>query len=121
VKPSVDPEATRQLLADIADAVRPVELARTAAAVERVLRTMAPGLYQPAVGGLVVAGVARELGVEMAGDSRCRFGCEACAGHRGVDLPGLVAEWALTNNELVEQRERYAPWNVSPHLFPEAQ
>lgn len=43
MKANVDRAETRRVLADIADAVRPVERARTAAAVDRVLEGITGG------------------------------------------------------------------------------
>jgi hypothetical protein len=119
VKPSVDREATRQLLADIADAVRPVELARTAAAVERALRTASPSVFQLATGAFLAQPILDELGLQ-----RPRHGCgEGCGCEDDTiepdDLPGLSMQFLVVGSNLTEQQSRYAPWVVSPHLFPE--
>lgn len=130
MKGSASPITTRQVLAGIADAIRPVECARTAAAVDRVLETATPGLngetwegnnvaYRVAVG---------DLDIDL---SPLRFHDLADTDMEVVDAtPGMalagLAEYVLDgpystaspSTALVWQQHRYAPWRVSPHLFP---
>lgn len=94
------------MLADIDAAVRPVERARTAAAVDRVLAT--------AMSGETCMGAAEDCDCLDAEIERCNA------------TPGLITDCscggAVTGCALSahigEQMQRYAPWNVSPHLFP---
>ena len=118
MKPSVDRSATSRVLADIDEAVRPVERARTAAAVERVLQTVAPGMSGP-LGGLdVTFAVCDELDIDWFPGTWCDDACPWCddADYGVDDLPGFRHEWK--NPPTAAERRRYAPWNVSPHLFP---
>lgn len=104
MKAPVDKATTARVLADIADAVRPVDMARTAAAVERVLATMSSG----------------ELCNGPFDDCECWNG----ETERDDATPGLVRQCTCDGEDYCElsaaidrQRERYAPWVVSPHLF----
>lgn len=128
MKPSVTPDATRAVLADIADAVRPVERARTAAAVERVLRTATADLWgEPAEAALHLADLYEDLGVTRL--TLGELGCDCNGECRDDDVfairddatPGMVTAHPLPDEAQVAaaefQRRRYAPWVVSPHLF----
>jgi hypothetical protein len=126
VKPSVDREATRQMLADIADAVRPVELARTAAAVDRVLATATPSMASQCDEGVELADdLCVELGLELEYPGLCLDDdCPCLFGAANVDrdeaTPGMVAIRSVGDPaDRLIQEARYHPWNVSPHLFPE--
>lgn len=120
MKARVDRAATERVLADIADAVRPVDRARTAAAVERVLRTASPGVFENAWGYFnLTQPLSVELGFTLADDRfGCQGPCDGCDTDTAVDLPGLTY---YIDSGLVPGRERrrYAPWVVSPHLFAE--
>jgi hypothetical protein len=104
VKPTVDREATRRVLADIDDAVRPVERARTAAAVERVLDSAV------SASGITPHGAC--------GDRSCPCVEDAI-------LRDSLGDWfrPLSKAEFRDAvwQRGYAPWDISPHLFPEAQ
>jgi hypothetical protein len=116
VKARVDRATTSRILDDIADAVRPVERARTTAAVDRVLATASAGCSEMASAFVeVTKPVAGSLGVEVTwlGDN-CPY-CSCYWDREYDELPGLHAEFDAYQAD--DQRERYAPWNVSPHLF----
>jgi hypothetical protein len=99
VKATVDPTATRRVLADIDAAVRPVEHARTAAAVERVLRTASCSLYEPADARRALWELYEEFELTDVVDDLCDFGeCSWCDEAEPVDdLLGLrvCACWGL--------------------------
>lgn len=90
MKTNVDRAETRRVLADIADAVRPVERARTAAAVNRVLD-----------------GACANGPLSMPRGSHTPF--------RTYYLTGDPALNLLGPDEVLA--EIYAPHVVSPHLF----
>jgi hypothetical protein len=122
MKASVARADTARVLADIDDAVRPVERARTAAAVDRVLAT-ASVAHGPFAGAHIqsyeicaVAG--REPGHHTYCDTHCPdpAGCRSAAIEREDGHPGLAP--ARGAKCITRQRQTYAPWNVSPHLFP---
>lgn len=121
MKPSVAIEDTRRVLADIEAVVLQVEMARTAAAVERVLATASPGVFESPTAAQVVRPLFAELGV-----FRPQLGCAGGAGCGCVEdvipvdgLPGLWHAAFVYSRDLVTQRALYAPWVVSPHLFEE--
>lgn len=113
--------ATARVLADIDAAVRPVERARTAAAVDRVLATASPG---HGVATLASRGYTFRIAEEV-GVAPVRTYCEVhCLG--GEECPGNLDDREDSTGGVLSalatptpwQRERYAPHNVSPHLFP---
>jgi hypothetical protein len=118
VKPSVTPDATRAVLADIADAVRPVERARTAAAVDRVLETAAPSILGCGAGWSIAKGLSVELGIQLA-DVGHTGSCGCFEAYIDRDSLGdlLAAADDCSCEECADTHERYAPWVVSPHLF----
>lgn len=103
MKPVPSRAATARVLADIDAAVRPVERARTAAAVDRVLAT--------AMSGETCLGPAEDCDCHVGRIERCNA------------TPGLIRDCSCGGDcELADhvskQAQRYAPHNVSPHLFP---
>lgn len=118
MKPSVTPDATRAVLADIADAVRPVERARTAAAVDRVLRTASRGCSETLYAwDVLTRPLLDELGLtaEPLGDL-CPF-CMLLDRETDNGLDGWFLYYLNPSNVPEDERQRYAPWVVSPHLF----
>lgn len=112
MKASVDRQATREVLAAIEDAVRPVELARTSAAAERVLRTATPSTEGPASGSAMFTfDLAHELGVTPVMFDH--LGCD-CLFESGIEFDNL-GDWFEVSYAATSGR--YAPWVVSPHLF----
>lgn len=114
MKAPVDKAATRRVLAGIDAVLRE----RTAEAVERVLTTATPAPYEYAWGLFnVTEPLHRELGFELVQRFGCERTCDACdAEDDRYNLPGLTF---VLDASLVpaRQRDRYAPWVVSPHLF----
>jgi hypothetical protein len=127
VKADVDRATTQRVLSDIDDAVRPVLMARTAAAVERVLQSAAP-----AHGGgtdvdiaFLTQEIARWVGVRLV-QTYCSQHCPgstlACPGDigRADATPGMTTadEWCEDlARHMKYQQLAYAPWVVSPHLL----
>lgn len=115
MKPSATRVATARVLAEIDDAVRPVERARTAAAVDRVLASAAPCIWGAGCGEDVTDYLCDQLGlgfdaaVEQHDDKTCP--CTRDDYPERASLPGLVAADSGWFTE-------YQPRNVSPHLFP---
>ena len=122
MKASINPAATRRLLADIADAIRPIEHARTAAAVDRVLATASRGLYDPMSGRVALWELYEEVDLATSSndDGVCLVGeCSWCDQPEPVDdLPGLTYYLDAQNIPCFD-RERNTPWVVSPDLFTE--
>lgn len=104
MKASVDRSTTARVLADIADAVRPVERARTAAAHED---GGVPEAYTTCFDDCPQTEEHYDALVSMAS-------CNATPG-----LARLGADGGALRRLLEDQRVDYAPWNVSPHLFGE--
>ena len=118
MKAPVDKATTARVLAGIADAVRPVERARTAAAVDRVLASASRGCSESFYAwDLVTRHLLRELGltVEDLGDL-CPF-CMMADRETDNTLDGWFHYYLNQSNVPEDERERYAPWVVSPHLF----
>lgn len=112
MKPSVSPTATSRVLLDIDRAMAPVERARTAAAVERVLRTATPDVIGDASpeGGELTLSLCGELGLEPF----CSWHSSQC------DCSGSEID-RDTLGGLLRVGRRH-PWQlpadeVSPHLF----
>lgn len=99
MKPDSTRAATARVLADIEAAVRPVERARTAAAVDRVLTSAAPGPD----GSLA---------------PKTCLGGRGCPCSRWNKVPLSDRPRASISDSAFRARELYAPHNVSPHLFP---
>lgn len=100
MKAPVDKASTARVLADIADAVRPVERARTAAAVERVIHVTAPSVTTCV--------------------SSCPCWVEETRAdwiHRDDATPGMDTGCDPECPCMADERRRYAPEVVSPHLF----
>jgi hypothetical protein len=120
VKPSVSPTTTSRVLLDIERAVAPVERARTAAAVERVLRTASPGISPDAIDVVpITKQICRDVGVKPVQRTLCQqVGCE-CLWEPSMErvhaTPGMVVDLGFF--DLSDQVQTYAPWRVSPHLI----
>lgn len=115
MKASVTPAATARVMRDIAEAVRPVEHARTAAAVERVLRTASRGCSESFNGWLTVTQpLLEQSAFDYLGDM-----CEWCVlfDEATDEVVGLHIYYLDAECVPDDERRRYAPWNVSPHLF----
>lgn len=131
MKPAVDRATTAKVLADIDSVLRE----RTAAAVERVLRTASPGH------GPFPNREAHRLAYDLCGEvgtfpvsTNCLdhcgvpgvadFGGCATDGDYGVHAtPGMTIAYnhrpEAMERRLSAQARDYAPWVVSPHLFTE--
>ena len=116
MKPSVTPAATAKVLAGIDRT-----LGTTAEAVERVLQTATPGLGGDVSSAEEVTSLlCEELGLEPL-NWLATFSCEDddCPwcntdGYLVVELPGFRAPWMRPSDA---ERDAYAPWVISPHLF----
>lgn len=122
-KSAVDRATTRRVLDDIDATLRPIDRARTAAAVDRVLATSCPDFWsETAAGALATAGLYEELNITRRDrvTEGCDLDCE-CSDADIDDLvddatPGMVPGNSLAF-DLTIQRKRYAPEVISPHQF----
>lgn len=112
MKPDSTRAATARVLADIDAAVRPVERARTAAAVDRVLTSASPGCSELWAAWCEVTSVLLGADIWSWPDDQCPH----CTWMDNVT--DEIPQFSSLRESRATVVTEYAPWNVSPHLFP---